>query len=313
MKKITFFCAFVLIICNAQAQYVKKVQDGKFVGLSFLTDDSKEYKQLKGNYEDLAVFTRVTIGGVTIFNGYNSCNYLADTEYFEVPIDPNDPTKTRIDTMINESKSFDPTKPILAKKAGKWGFINEDGAVLMPYEYDSYLQHNNDDFQNFDVNKKPFILLTKGTQSKLIDAQLQTIISESQFPAYFNGLKRKVDALELCFFGDYLLINEGGSIVDSLIKVPAVKEVVKGKTVVKIKAYSYSAYVYKGGMFNVLNLKTGSILWPVAKTNIQIKFKDQEGKEYYESLNPRVLKSIFKYQENLGLNITPAQIEFVGE
>ncbi|MDZ4668472.1 MAG: hypothetical protein SGJ00_11410 [bacterium] len=313
MKIIAIIFTLMLFIGNAKAQYVKKIQDGKFVGVSFLTNDLIEYKQLKGNFEDIAVFVHFSINGVYLGESYTSCNLLNDTEFLEVPFDVNDPSKTKVETIITETKSFNPTKPILVKKGGRWGFVNEDGAEMMPCEYEEYLQYSNGAWNNIGSDRKPLILMTRGVESKLVDAQLQPIISESQFPAYFSGLKRKGDALELCFFGDYILVNQGGSIYDSLIKVPAVKEVVKGKTVVKEKAYSYTTYVYKGGKFNVINLQSGLPLWPVAKTNIQVKFKDQEGKEYFESLNPRSLKSISTYEENLRLGITPAQIEFVGE
>jgi hypothetical protein len=110
-----------------------------------------------------------------------------------------------------------------------------------------------------------------------------------------------------------LLVNEGGVLADSIIKVAAVKEQENGRTVIKEPAYTYSVYVYKKGKFNVLNLNTGEMLWPKGRNNIEIMLKDAAGNLYFESLNPRNPKSVTKYQENLGLGINPAVVEFVGK
>jgi len=157
--------------------------------------------------------------------------------------------------------------------------------------------------------QKPLLLMQKGTQYSLVDAGLTPIIKENQFPSYFDKLSRKAEALELMVFGDYLLVNEGGVLTDSIVKVPAKKKTVKGKLVIKEKAYSYPVYYYKGGNFNVLNLKTGTLLWPVSKADILITASDVDGKALFENLNPRNINSVFNYPSSR-VKVNPSSFEF---
>lgn len=310
MKKLLAILLLLAATLSTQAQMVKGLQKGKLTGVIFLNDNGQELSRLEPNYEEVYVFTRMQIGNVNLGDSYQESRNWIDSEYVEVPIDPNDPTKVRVDTFVNNTRVQIPNKPIIAKRGGLFGLIDQNGNELLPFQFNSFLDLKEIPWSGFGSDRKPLILLTKGAENLMIDAQLQPVINERQFPAYFNGLSRKVDALELCFFGDYMLINNGGSIIDTLIKVPAVKESKNGKMVVTEKAYSYSAYKYKGGKFNVINLRTGEYLWKEEKTNITISFLDPEGKPYFESLNPRDMKSIFKYQENLRIGITPAIIDF---
>jgi hypothetical protein len=298
---------------SASGQTVKAFKDGTFFGIQFIDSEDKVVKIIEPKYEDLAMMVKSRIGGVDLGQGYLSCRFWSDTEYMEVPIDPNDPTKVVVQIDVVDKKVYLPKKPIMAKLNGKWGLLNEEGIILKPFEYDEMLDLNRFKWEGMTEERLPLLLLTKGKEISLIDAYDISVIESRRFPPYISNLKRKADALELCYFGNYLLINEGGAIADSIIKVPAVKAQEKGKTIIKEPAYSYGVYVYKKGKFNVLKLNTGEMLWPKGRNNIEITLRDAAGNPYFEALNPRSPKSVTKYQENLGLGISPAVVEFIGK
>jgi hypothetical protein len=304
---VLFFAFYV------SGQTVKAFKEGQLYGIQFLDTDDRVVKIIRPQFEDLAMMVKTRIGGVDLGEGYLSCRFWCDTEFIEVPIDPNDPEKVVVHLEVNDKKIYLPKKPIMAKLNGKWGLINEEGLLLKSHEYDEMLDLSNAKWEGITEERLPLLLLTKGKEMSLIDALDITLIKPQQFPSYMAGLKRKADALELCYFGNFLLINEGGVLFDSIIKVPAVKVQEKGKTVIKEPAYSYGIYVYKKGKFNVLNLNTGERLWTQSRNNVEILLKDGEGKPYFEALNPRIPKSVSKYQENLRLGITPALVEFIGK
>ncbi|MFY8189871.1 MAG: hypothetical protein ACOVK9_02815 [Bacteroidia bacterium] len=294
MKKIIPFLLLFLGTWSAQSQTVQGLQKGKQVGVVFYDANDKEVNRIEPMYDEIQVHVRSVIGGIYLGDGYVESRYWGDTEYVEVPIDPSDPTLTKVDTFINQKRAYNLNKPIIVKKAGKYGLINQQGNILLPFEYTSILPSI--ELIGYQTTAlKPLLLMQKGTQQTLYDANLNTLISDTHFPPYFNKLNRKVEALELMIFGDNLLINEGGILTDSIVKVPAKKETVKGKVVVKEKAYSYPVYYYKGGNFNVLNLKTGALLWPSAKADIFISAFDSDGKPLFENLNPRNINSVFNY------------------
>lgn len=310
MKKLLTLLLLLAATISSQAQVVKGLQKGKLTGVIFLNDNGEEISRLEPIYEEVFVFTRLQIGNLNLGESYQESRNWIDSEYVEVPIDPNDFTKVRVDTFVNNTRAQIPNKPIIAKKDGKYGIIDQNGNEMLPFQFDSYIALSSLSWNGLGSERKPLILFSRGNENIMIDAQLQPVINERQFPVYFHTLSRKDDALEICLFGEYMLLNMGGVIADTLIKVPAVKESKNGKMVVTEKAYSYPAYKYKGGKFNVIDLKTGQLLWKEPKQNITISFLDPDGKPYFESLNPRDIKSIFKYQENLKNGITPAIIEF---
>jgi hypothetical protein len=307
MKKFTAILMLLWVV-QLQAQMVKGVQKGKLVGVIFYDANDKEVNRIEPAYEEIQVYVKTQIGGINLGVGFVESRYWHDSEYIEVPIDPNDPTLTRVDTFIHFQRAYHVNKPIIAKKDGKYVIINEKGNELLGLEHTSY-------FASMDLigyqndAQKPLLLMQNGNKLTLYDASLKVILTDAQLPNNFSKLSRKEEALALLLFGENLLVNEGGLLVDSIIKVPAKKETVKGKVVIKEKAYSYPVYEYKGGKFNVLNLQTGALLWPESKADILITAFDENGKPHFENLNPRNINSIILFQ-NSSHKINPASFEF---
>jgi hypothetical protein len=307
MKKFTAILMLLWVV-QLQAQTVKGIQKGKLVGVIFYDANDKEVNRIEPAYEEIQVYVKTQIGGINLGVGFVESRYWHDSEYIEVPIDPNDPTLTRVDTFIHFQRAYHVNKPIIAKKDGKYGIINQQGNTLLPFEYNDVLKaldligYQND-------AQKPLLLMQNDNKLTLYDASLKVIITDAQLPNNFSKLSRKEEALALLLFGENLLVNEGGLLVDSIIKVPAKRETVKGKVVIKEKAYSYPVYYYKGGKFNVLNLQTGALLWPESKADILITAFDENGKPHFENLNPRNINSIILFQ-NSSHKINPASFEF---
>jgi hypothetical protein len=308
MNKIIPLFLLFLVTWSAQSQTVQGLHKGKLTGAIFFDENGKETNRIEPIYEALEVYVSNQIGGIYLGEGYIESRNWMDSEFVEVPIDPNDLERIRVDTIVKLQRAYHVGKPIIGKKDGKYGLLSQQGNILMAFEYSRILPSIElVGYQN--AAQKPLLLMQKGTQYSLVDAGLTPIIKENQFPSYFDKLSRKAEALELMVFGDYLLVNEGGVLTDSIVKVPAKKKTVKGKLVIKEKAYSYPVYYYKGGNFNVLNLKTGTLLWPVSKADILITASDVDGKALFENLNPRNINSVFNYPSSR-VKVNPSSFEF---
>lgn len=271
-------------------------QNGK-VGLEFQLENGQPHKRLDPVYDELAAYTLLRVGGISLGNQFKPSRYWNDTEYIEVPIDPNNLSRTRTDTFITDVFAYIANTPVQVKKSGKWGLVDTDGKELLPCAYDDILSLRADNWYGLDPQDYPLMLFYAGTQTRLVNARGEPVLAEEQFPQWYQPLskQRKGDALEFAFFGTYMLMNEGGALKDTVIKSGGVKMTV---------------YKFTGGTFNVLDLKTGKPLWERNARNIEISFLDPDGKPYYESLNPRSHKSISKFEENFRLGIRPAQVRF---
>ena len=113
MKKI-FFSLIYILLCNlSQAQYVKALWKDNLIGLHVVNDAGAEIKRLEPAYEDIEVYTRARFS--TFGEMYINVQFFNDTEFIENPIDPSDYTRTKIDTIVSDSKLYFPGKLVLAK------------------------------------------------------------------------------------------------------------------------------------------------------------------------------------------------------
>ena len=127
MKKLLTILLLLAATISTQAQMVKGLQKGKLTGVIFLNDNGEELSRLEPIYEEVFVFARMKIGNLNLGDSYQESRNWIDSEFVEVPIDPNDFTKIRVDTFVNNTRVQIPNKPIIAKKDGKYGIIDQNG------------------------------------------------------------------------------------------------------------------------------------------------------------------------------------------
>ena len=296
MKNLCVFL-FLVIGFHVQAQKLKTTYKENLVGFNYYNDDEVYLSSLAPNYQDLYAFVKTSLGDVFINTFYGNCRELCDTEFIDVSKDPNDPSLTKTDTIPYCYKTYFPDKPILAKQNNKWGLINHQGKILLPLHFDEvsfiskdcYSRHNNR------------FLFKKGETYTLMDDENNLLIDASQFPQYFNQLKRKEQALQISLFGNYLLVCEGGILADTfeIVINSDVKKTKSGYIETKRKSSKNNYYYYKGGKFNVINLSTGEFIWAEPKSNIEVSFTDNKNNKTFENLNPRNLQSIILYNYNM--------------
>jgi hypothetical protein len=312
MKKLFLLVLLTIVLSHfGQAQYVKALRKGNLIGLNVVNDAGAEIKRLEPAFEDIEVYTRprfVTFGEV-----YVNVQFFNDTEFIEVPIDPSDYTRTKTDTIVSDSKLYFPGKLVLAKKGGKWGLITIDGEEKAPFDFEAIYPLNAKSMQMVNQQLSPFFLTVNQGKLQILDQTGSILVPDEKIPSYFKNRNKDltIDAMEISYFGDYFLVNEGGTLFDTIIKVPAVKKVVNGKTKIITPAYQYSQFWYKGGKLNVWQFSTNNWVFPEAHKNVEIYFQDDKGTNYFESLNVRSLPSIYKFQENSKLGLVPARIVFV--
>ncbi|OYU96972.1 MAG: hypothetical protein CFE21_01400 [Bacteroidetes bacterium B1(2017)] len=313
MKKYLSLYTLLLITLFAHADYIKINKNGNLSGLTLYSDRGTELKTLEAQYEELMIYTNVRIGGINLGERYFSSANWNDTEFVDTPIDPNDMSITRSDTIVNDTKNYIPGKLILAKKGGKWGIISIDGVEKHPFNLEAIYPINSKSLVNSKEIDAPHLAVMEQGKLAIMDQNGTKTATDSILPNYFKKCSKELlmDALEVSYFGDYLLINEGGILFDTVVKVPAIRKTVNGKLKVIAASYSYHQFWYRGGKFNVWQISTQTMLFPTSHKNIEIHLQDATGSDFFEPLNVRNYKSILKFQENNHLGLTPSKINFV--
>jgi hypothetical protein len=312
MKKLFLLFSLVMSLSQAKSQSVEILTQSNKLGLQVLNYNNTVYKRIEPIYEELRIYTNMSFGGISLGEQYQDAKYWSDTEYVETPIDPDDLNKTKIDTFVNTMRPYFHGKLVQAKKNGKWGLIDFDGKEILPFVYNDMMAFKSSTILPYKKEALPYIVLFGSDQTQMVNQQGELVLDGSVLPTSFKNLnnERKLDVLAICYFGDYLLVNEGGRLYDTLIKVPAVRKTVNGKTKLISAAYKYNRYYFVGGKMNVWQFSTQKFLYAEPKYLLEVHFKDESGADYYEALNVRNYNSILKFTENSGLNLIPAKIEF---
>ncbi len=309
MKKIFCLVTLLGLFISAHSQAVKPIKEGNFTGLEILDQQNFPVSKIRPIYDELEVFSRLNLGGISLGNSYVSTRMWNDTEFIEVPIDPNDPSKTVTDTFVKDIRFMVEGTNIWAKKAGKWGLVNTAGEVLIPFEYEKYDYVRSMALVSTEPGSFPYLLAFKEGKFSIFNQKGTLILAQEFIPTHFfqKPTQETLDMLEFSYFGDYIITTEGATLVDSLVKVPAKKQNNK----IVAQAYSYHVYFYRGGKLNVWQASTGKLLFEKAPKNLEIHFQDEKGTDYFEPLNVRSFKSIEKFLENNSNKLVPQKISFI--
>lgn len=312
MKKLISIFLLCALFINVQAQFVEITHSGNLCGFKINDSKGNLIKEVAPQYEELRFYVSIRMGGVALGENYHSSAYWNDTEYVEVPVDPNDLSKVKVETIINTTRVLIGNQLVMAKKGGKWGLIDLGGQEIVPCQNDEIWVFKSRMQKPFDAEAYPHLVLFKGKEKQLVTQKGKVVLAPTDFPPYFANLSydRSMDVLEMTFFGENMLINNGGILVDSVVKMPAVKKTEKGKTTIVSETYTIQKFYFYGGTFSVLNLTTQTKLFPEGQKNIAVHFSDEAERDYFEPLNPRSFSSIQKFQENNSLGLTPYQISF---
>lgn len=309
MKIITSVLFFISLIGSSFAQNVKPIKEGNLYGLEILDQQNFPVSKIRPLYDELEIFSKLSIGGVSLGTSYVNTRMWNDTEFIEVPIDPNDLSLTKTDTFVKDIRLMVEGTNVLAKKAGKWGLLNQVGEVLIPFEFDKFDYIRSTALVQTEPASSPYLIAFKEGKFSIYNQKGTLILGQELIPNHFQQrpAQETLDMLEFSYFGDYIIIPEGAVLVDSLIKVPAKKQNNK----IIAQAYSYHVYFYRGGNLNVWQASTGKMLFEKAPKNLEIHFQDINGTDYYEPLNVRNNKSILTFLENNSNKLVPQKITFI--
>ncbi len=312
MKKRVLFYLLIASSLFGSSQSVQIIKQGNLFGISLRNENADEIKRIEPAYEELYIYTKSSFGGMSLGEMYLSSKLWNDTEFIETPIDPNDLSRTKIDTFITDARAHIPGKLIIAKRAGKWGLINFNGEEISAFDKDEIYPMRSKAIVGLKAADAPYLVFIKNEVIHIVNQGGEILADEKTLPKYFNKRSKDVllDGLEISYFGDYLLVNQGGTLFDTLINVPAVKKTVKGKTKIVMQAYKYANFCYRGGNFNVWQYSTQSYLFPTWQKNIDIILQDVAGNNFFEALDVRNYNSIFKFQTNNQMALVPGKILF---
>lgn len=312
MKKRVLFYFLLVSSFLGSSQSVQIIKQGNLFGISLRNENADEIKRIEPAYEELYIYTKTSFGGMSLGEMYFSSKLWNDTEFIETPIDPNDLSRTKIDTFITDARAHIPGKLIIAKRAGKWGLINFNGEEVSAFDKDEIYPMRSKAIVGLKAADAPYLVFIKNEVIHIVNQGGEILVDEKTLPKYFNKRSKDVllDGLEISYFGDYLLVNQGGTLFDTLINVPAVKKTVKGKTKIVMQAYKYANFCYRGGNFNVWQYSTQSYLFPTWQKNIDIILQDVAGNNFFEALDVRNYNSIFKFQTNNQMALVPGKILF---
>ncbi len=312
MKKRVLFYLLIASSLFGSSQSVQIIKQGNLFGISLRNENADEIKRIEPAYEELYIYTKSSFGGMSLGEMYLSSKLWNDTEFVETPIDPNDLSRTKIDTFITDARAHIPGKLIIAKRAGKWGLINFNGEEVSAFDKDEIYPMRSKAIVGLKAADAPYLVFIKNEVIHIVNQGGEILVDEKTLPKYFNKRSKDVllDGLEISYFGDYLLVNQGGTLFDTLINVPAVKKTVKGKTKIVMQAYKYANFCYRGGNFNVWQYSTQSYLFPTWQKNIDIILQDVAGNNFFEALDVRNYNSIFKFQTNNQMALVPGKILF---
>ena len=312
MKKRVLFYLLLASSLLGSSQSVQIIKQGNLFGISLRNENADEIKRIEPAYEELYIYTKSSFGGMSLGEMYLSSKLWNDTEFIETPIDPNDLSRTKIDTFITDARAHIPGKLIIAKRAGKWGLINFNGEEISAFDKDEIYPMRSKAIVGLKAADAPYLVFIKNEVIHIVNQGGEILADEKTLPKYFNKRSKDVllDGLEISYFGDYLLVNQGGTLFDTLINVPAVKKTVKGKTKIVMQAYKYANFCYRGGNFNVWQYSTQSYLFPTWQKNIDIILQDVAGNNFFEALDVRNYNSIFKFQTNNQMALVPGKILF---
>lgn len=273
MKQL-FILAFLssAFLCQAQNQ-IRLINQNNKVGYSVENDSGQVVWRIEPQYDYLSFYVSTHLGGVSLGDNYCDSRNWNDTEFIEIPIDPNEPTITRIDTIIMDVKTLYPDRMVIAKKDGKWGFLYSDGTEAVPFIYDSIMMSN---FHLLSHDASYFSLV-KNNRVSILNKKNETVLGQEMFKQYYPNLSlgAQLNLIEIAFYGDHLVLQQGGKFVDSTVYVKAKPSsyTVRGKKKkMMLPAWNYKTYFFRGGKYNVLNLKTGELQFKDWQDKILVKF-----------------------------------------
>lgn len=264
-----FLLLFISIASNAQR--LRLLKSGDKYGYETTDKKGKPKFKVSPQFENYFIHAKLELAGVDLGNSYIDALNWIDTEFVEVPINIEVPTKTETDTILYEWRIYNPENLILAKKAGKWGIIKASGEIVRLFEYDSILL-----FPHFFGSENgPLLVPFKDNKLSVVNQKNETILStETMFKYYpYDGYKQ-YEALGITFFNDMLLVQEPNTF-------ELIKDQVKGigssineanDTNVYSYSYNYTYGIFRKGNFNVLLTKQNKLLFAKHQDQIWVQF-----------------------------------------
>ncbi|MCF8255235.1 MAG: WG repeat-containing protein [Bacteroidia bacterium] len=275
----------VLFTITANSQNVVRIDQkgGKFGYSVFDKKDDLQFK-VEPIYDYVAVPVEAKIGDIFLGEFYYDIKLCCDTEYMEVPIDFNDPTKTIVDTIVIDKKPLKENWLVMAKKGNSWGLIDLKGNVVLAFNYDSISVLNN----RHASENSPLLVLHKNNRISLVNQKAELVLQSEVFEKYYPKLtvKEQVAVLEIAMFNNQLLIQKGGRFRETH---------------------------FEGGEFNVLIIKQNNTLFGKWQSKLLLRITALEEKGEPVSINPQNDRSVAKGTQFIYSTKGPIQVDYEPE
>lgn len=285
MKKIISLIVLGHICLHSYAQKVKAVVNKNKVGAEFISNPGQADFTIPAIYDDLQMMVYSEVGNWILGKGYLSCKLWMDSTFYEVPTDPNNPAITRIDTVVNLTRRYLPDYAIVVRDAQKgWGLINRQAEPIEPLKHTYFKTYYPFAWNGIDTTQSPYLLFYDNHEFNLYSGHGKRVLTSQKIKAKELNEELMSEVLDLSYFGNYLVIPQGGEWKQVATKN---KDVKTGKPNL--------CTVYVGGGFQVLNLSNGKALFDKPMKNLSIQFYDDAGAAVVDAVNLRDAESVYTF------------------
>lgn len=291
-----FFVFFLSAYVETFGQNKVRIDsEGGKVGYTIANEKDEVLYQIKPDYDFLSFYVRVELGGLFLSAFYYDLSHCCDTEFVDIPVNPDNPTITVTDTFVLFFKPLVPEKLVIAKKNNKWGLLKISDEIAYPFEFDSI-----GILYNKSASKDGLVFLCYSKAGiTVLNQSAKIVLSPAQIQQYYPLMTKDLipELLKIALLDEQLVVQKEGQFVSKTIFVPDRFRNVEigGKTIaVPVKAYNYQENYFKGGKFNVFNPKTNTLHFVQWSKHLKVKISST--KEFATPLQVKIhnRKSLLK-------------------
>lgn len=253
---------------STNAQHFRFIHNNDKVGYTIESDSGVLIWQIEPIYDFLSFPKQPNLNNKIEIEEYIDNITWSDTSYILFYPDDKDPTLIMDSIVVSLTKKIDIHKKIIAKKNGKWGLLNANGTIALPFLCDSISI-----FQNkIGSSNGPLFKTVTNKNLYILNQNNDTILNNALLRKYYPELSylALLNLLEIALYDNHLVIQKEGVFVDSIIHYPQSSYINYLNEKVIVDPINDESYFFKGGKYNIVSIKSGKPIFKSWHGNIKI-------------------------------------------